>query len=208
MARTLLVIISVLAAAIAVAGQTGTEDCPTLSMSGPVAAVKDGDSAVFSVTVAGKADQNKLSYQWTVENGTISAGTGTREITVAVSGKTKATVEVGGLDEVCGKTASITARYGDLKPSPILFDEFGKVKDNLLQKRLTALGQTLEQNAGAQAYFVNYGSSKDVEKREAAIRSMFGASASKAVFVNGGVEKDVRTRVWVVPSGADTSQLN
>jgi hypothetical protein len=143
-----------------------------------------------------------------VENGTVSTGAGTREISVTVSGKTKATVEVGGLDQACGKSASSEIRYGNVKPSPILFDEFGKVKDSLLQKRLTALGETLDQNTGAQAYFVNYGSEKDVEKREASIRSMFGGNASRAVFVTGGVEKDVRTRVWIVPPGAETSELN
>jgi hypothetical protein len=208
MQKTISIVILLLVTAFTGIAQTGAEDCPTISVSGPVAVLKDGDSAVFAVAVAGKSVPGKLTYKWTIQNGTVTAGASEREVTVTVSGKTAATVEVGGLDGACGKTATAEVRYGDVKPSPILFDEFGKVKDNLLQKRLSALGDTLEQNAGAQAYFVNYGSAKDVEKREASIRSMFGANASKAVFVNGGVEKDVRTRVWVVPPGAETSELN
>lgn len=208
MSKSLLLVFLIFIITIAVSAQTGTENCPTLSLSGPIAAVKDGDSAVFSITVTGKVDQNKLSFKWNIENGTINAGAGTREITVTVSGKTKATVDVGGIDEVCGKTASMVVKYGNVKPSPMLFDEFGKVKNSLLQKRLTALGQTLEQNSGAKAYFVNYGSDQDIEKREASIRSMFGANAARAVFVKGGVEKEVRTRVWIVPYGAETTGLN
>jgi hypothetical protein len=208
MQKTLSVLILILASAAMGVGQTGAEDCPTIGVSGPVAVLKDGDSAVFVVIVAGKSVPSKLTYRWTVENGSITAGASEREVTVTVSGKTAATVEVGGLDAACGKTATAEVRYGNVKPSPILFDEFGKVKDNLLQKRLSALGDMLEQNAGAQAYFVNYGSAKDVEKRESSIRAMFGANASKTVFVNGGVEKDVRTRVWIVPPGAETSELN
>lgn len=208
MHKTTLLLISLFVAIPAVMAQSGSEDCPTISVSGPVAVLKDGDSAVFTVTVAGNKVPQKLTYKWSVENGSIVSGTATREISVSVSGKTKATVEVAGLDEPCGKSAFAEIKYGNAKPSPILFDEFGKVKDNLLQKRLTALGEMLQQNSGAQAYFVNYGSEKDVEKREASIRSMFGANTSRAVFVNGGVEKDVRTRVWIVPPGAESSELN
>jgi hypothetical protein len=208
MQKTISIFIFLLAASSTGFAQTGAEDCPTISVSAPVGVVKDGDQAVFAATVAGKTVPSKLGYKWTVENATVNSGAGTREISVTVSGKTKATVEVDGLEEGCGKKAFAEVKYGNVKPSPILFDEFGKVKDNLLQKRLAALGETLQQNAGAQAYFVNYGSAKDVEKREASIRELFGANASKAVFVNGGVEKDIRTRVWIVPAGADTTELN
>lgn len=187
------------------------DDCPTVGISGPLAAVSDGDTAIFAVTLSGdgKVDAARISYEWSVVNGEITGGRDTAEISVRVTGKTTATVNVRGLDEGCNSKVSITVRYGNVKPSPILFDEFGKVKEKLLEKRISALKDILKNNPGSQAYFVSYGSEKDVAGRESEIRRHSGGTdISSWLFVNAGVEKQIRTRVWIVPPGADTSELN
>lgn len=214
--KTTLILLALLGVfAVAASGQVilSNEDCPTVGISGPLSTVKNGDEVIFTATVSGKYDESSIGYRWTVENGMVSSGDGTREIKVTVSGKTKATVSVTGLDEGCSATVSLSVRYGNVKPSPIFFDEFGKVKKKLLQKRISALVETLKKNPSSEAYIVNYGSAGDVRKREEAIVDLTLPNASgsqpvKIVFVNGGAEEKIRTRVWIVPEGADASKLN
>jgi len=185
------------------------EDCPTLWIAAPLAAVRDGDSAVFAAVVDESINLKNVTFQWTVENGEIAAGQGSNEISVTVSGKPKATVKVGGLAEGCDATVTAEARYGDAASYPILFDEFGKVKDKLLQRRVAALLGTIRRNPDSKGYLVSYGSPKDVENREQDIRRFaVGAEASTLVFITAGTEKEIRTRVWIIPRGAEAKDLN
>lgn len=189
------------------------EDCPSVFVVGPLVSVNDGDSAVFSVSVDGDVKRDKIGYEWSVDNGQISSGAGTDEITVVVSGKPTATVKVAGIDEGCNSTVSLAARYGGTDKSAIFFDEFGKVKDKLLEKRIAAMTDALRRNPTTTARIISYGSADAVSKRESEIRNLAARSARaidplRIVFVNGGVEKDLRTRVWIVPSGVDAESLN
>lgn len=175
----------------------------------PLAAVKDGDTAVFAAVVDENVDLRKVTFRWTVENGEIMSGQGSREIRVTISGKPSATVSVSGFKEGCPSSVTAEAIYGDVEASAILFDEFGKVKDKLLGKRVVALLETLGRNPGSKAYLISYGSAKDVSEREQDIRKFAsGGDVSSLVFQTAGVEKDIRTRVWISPAGANTDGLN
>ncbi len=195
-------------------GVTTNEDCPAVVVVSPITNLKDGDTAIFATVVSGKFDAKKISYKWSLDNGQIVSGQDRDEITITVAGKPTVTVEVGGLDSDCNGKASASALYGDIKVSPQLFDEFGKVKESLLQLRIGALVNTLRRNPTAIGYIINYGSADAIKKRETDVVKLMNEAPHneidplRVVFVNGGEEKDVRTRVWISPPGADTSNLN
>jgi hypothetical protein len=88
--------------------------CPAVSISCPSDVVQ-GSPITFSSSTA-----NNVTYNWSVSAGTISSGLGTSSITVdntGLAGQTvTATVELGGLDPSCSRTASCTT--GILSPPP------------------------------------------------------------------------------------------
>ncbi|REJ75288.1 MAG: hypothetical protein DWQ47_07320 [Acidobacteria bacterium] len=194
---------------------TSNEDCPTIGITGPLVPVKDGDSAIFSANLGEDVDLKKVNFEWTVENGSITSGQGTSEIAVSVSGEPTATVRVSGLDDDCDAEVSLKARYGDIEPTPVFFDEFWKVKDKLLERRVAALKSALRRNPSVSVKIISYGPAIEVERRERRVRDLLADTstgptpdASRVVFANGGTETDLRTRVWVVPSGANADGLN
>lgn len=81
--------------------------CSTISVSCQDK-VKEGTDASFTANVSEATDV--ITYNWTVSEGSISSGQGTKTITVQtknLKGKTiTATVEVGGLDPACGRTST------------------------------------------------------------------------------------------------------
>lgn len=217
MTRTILRFISILIlAAFAQAHSASVaEDCPTIVIAGPLVAVKDGDTAIFSALITGDFDSRKIGYEWSLDNGSIVSGQGTNEISVTVSGKPTAVLVVSGIEKGCDGTVSLAAPYGDVKPYPIFFDEFGKVKDKLLERRIAALVDALRRNPNTSARIISYGSADAVRKRDIEIRDVAAKILSAAevdpqrvVFVDGGVEKDIRTRVWIVPLGVEADELN
>jgi hypothetical protein len=86
--------------------------CPTISVSCPELVEPESKIVFTAAFTAGTSV--KETYNWTVDEGTIIAGQGTPSITVAVSksqGKTiTGTVEIGGIDAACPKTASCSTK--------------------------------------------------------------------------------------------------
>jgi hypothetical protein len=83
--------------------------CPTVVVSCPDE-VEDGDPVSFTANIAVGTPSTPLTYTWTVTGARIIEGQGTDSIKVdskGLQGKTiTATVEVGGIDPACNKTAS------------------------------------------------------------------------------------------------------
>lgn len=208
--RTALFLVLVLVSAGFALGQRANDDehCPTIGLNGPLTAVRAGETVAFSVGISKEADPKKIRFRWSLSGGELVSGQGTNHITAKILRDTVATVKVSGLDSVCKDTADFKLKVGAKKVSPILFDEFGKVKNKLLRKRIIALLDALKSNPGAKGYVLSYGSSAKVKKREDLIRSMVAGEASRVVLVERGTEPDLRTRVWIVPAGADSSRLN
>jgi hypothetical protein len=86
--------------------------CPPITVSCPEQ-VEPGDKVGFTAAFT-IGTPIKETYNWTVDEGTIIAGQGTPSITVDVSksqGKTiTGTVEIGGIDAACPKTASCSTK--------------------------------------------------------------------------------------------------
>jgi hypothetical protein len=87
--------------------------CPTIAVACPDQR-EAGNKIVFTASVTIGTSTTEPTFKWTVDEGTILDGQGTSAITVYVTklhGKTiTATVEVGGIDPACSKTASCTTK--------------------------------------------------------------------------------------------------
>ncbi|MCB1023456.1 MAG: PKD domain-containing protein [Acidobacteria bacterium] len=190
-------------------------ECPSISVSEPAVAVNPGENMTFTANVSG-GSQDSQTYNWTVNQGTIVEGQGSPTITVSTSGLVNTTVtaevEIGGLCDVCTDNKASGSGIVAPKPNPVLRDEFGKLANDDVKARLDPYASDLQADPNATGYIVNYGSSKLVAQREKLIRDYLvkdrGIDSSRLVFVNGGVEPQIRTRLWIVPAGADSSSVD
>ncbi len=189
--------------------------CPaTITIVPPPAAVRPGENMVFTANVVG--DSTGLRYNWDVDNGDIIDGQGTTRITVNTEGRSNttvtATLNIEGFPNDCGCDGSIT-ETGIIAEGigPELVDEFESLPNNEVRARIDNLFIRLQNEPNSTGYVVNYGTARQVAARERLIRNhirLRGYDASRIVFVNGGVESGIRTRLWIVPQGADPSEIN
>lgn len=80
-------------------------DCPIISLSAPQTKIKAGDAAILTAKTSAK-DEDEITYNWTVSNGKIEAGNGTRQIVVRTTEEMKGqtivvNLEVGGVCYGC-----------------------------------------------------------------------------------------------------------
>ena len=197
----------VFASALSVAAQ-----CPKVQVSSPVE-VDAGQSITFSASVTG-GDRDVLpTYNWTVSDGTISAGQGTSTIVVetasAAGQSSTATVDVGGYERKCVRSASGTTGIKP-KPQPArLIDRYGTVSVADRNARLDNFAIGLQNDPLAEGYVIVYRDLKSLPGEVA--RSL---TASKNYLVNtrgipgsriatrdGGLREAARTELWIVPDG-------
>lgn len=192
------------------------KSCPSsISVLDPPVAVAPGENLTFTAQVIGEFDRESIGYKWVIDEGRIIKGQGTETITVSTKGLSdttvNATVLITGLPENCLNSASGSSSTICYAQS-IFKDEFGVLSTTNLKKRIESYLKDLNADPTAKGYIVNYGDPKDVKKRETSIRNLpeirEGYDSQRIVFVNGGEEKTIRTRLWIVPAGADASQVN
>ncbi len=188
-------------------------ECGSLEVTGPDEAVKPGETMTFRASVDGGSEEN-ITYKWSVDKGQIIGDDDGSSITVSTEGlkneTVTATVTTASDCAGCGKNGSETGVVADV-PEPYLFDEFGPVPNNDVRNRLDNFFSELQSDPGHVGYIVNYGTAKQIAAREKLIRNHIafrGFPADRIVFVNGGREAKIRTRLWVVPAGADETQVN
>ena len=188
-------------------------NCGELTVSGPPAVVQPGENMTFRATVSG-GDGSNVTYNWTVTNGNIISGQGTPSIVV------------GGTDPNETITANVTAKTGDCdecvrsgsdtgvvagRPTPDLIDDFGKLPDNDVRNRLDLFFNQLQNNPTARGYIVNSGTDREVRRVERLIRNHIefrNFPADRITLVRGATAGDTRTRLWIVPAGADETKIN
>ena len=181
--------------------------CPTVSVSCP-ADVDLGAPITFS---ASGAESMTVTYNWTVSAGTISSGQGTSSITVDTSGlggqSVTATVELGGLDPSCSRTASCTTSVKAPNPPAVKFDEYGNIKFNDEKARLDNYAIQLQNQPGSQGYIIAYGSCEGeaqarADRAKDYLVNTRGIDAGRLVTIDGGCMSELKVELWVVPTGA------
>jgi hypothetical protein len=181
--------------------------CPTVSVSCP-SDVELGAPITFVASVGG--DQS-VTYNWSVSAGTISGGQGTSSITVDTTGlggqTVTATVELGGLDPSCSRTASCTTSVKPRLAEAVKFDEYGDIKFNDEKARLDNYAIQLQNDPGAQGYILAYGSCEGeaqarADRAKGYLVNTRGIDAGRLVTVDGGCRSDLTVQLWIVPAGA------
>jgi hypothetical protein len=184
--------------------------CPTLSVSGPSAAVKTGEPMTFTANVSG-GTQTSVTYNWTVSAGSIISGQGTPSITVDTAGlsgqNVTATVDISG--DLCAECPKSDSASGAVEtpvvPQANKIDEFGALQNDDIKARADNLAIALQNDPSSTGTIINYGTPAQVRRREALMRTYLtrnrGVDASRLNFVNGGAG-DIKTELWVVPAGA------
>jgi hypothetical protein len=181
--------------------------CPTVSVSCPDA-VDQGSAITFSSSVS---SGGSVTYNWSVSAGTITGGQGTSSITVDTAnlgGQTvTATVEVGGLDPACSRTASCSTSVRGLNPLSSKFDEYGNITFNDEKARLDNYAIQLQNQPGAQGYIVAYGSCAGeaqarADRAKDYLVNTRQIDSGRLVTVDGGCRSDLAVELWIVPTGA------
>jgi hypothetical protein len=128
-----------------------------------------------------------------------------------------ATVELGGLDPSCSRTASCTTSVRPPPVTPEKFDEYGDIRFNDEKARLDNYTIQLQNKPGAQAYIIGYGTcsgdglcthtscivaQKRIERAKDYLVNTRGIDAARIVTVDGGCRADVAVELWIVPTGA------
>jgi len=181
--------------------------CPTVSVSCP-SDVDQGSAITYSAS-AGDAN---VTYNWSVSAGTISSGQGTSSITVDTAGlggqTVTATVEVGGLDPSCSRTASCSTNVRTPpQVNPTKFDEYGNIRFNDEKARLDNYAIQLQNAPGSQGYILAYGTCAGeaqarADRAKDYLVNTRGIDAGRLTTVDGGCRSDLTVELWVVPTGA------
>jgi hypothetical protein len=152
----------------------------------------------FTANVSG-GSQDTVTYNWSVDKGTIIEGQGTPVITVSTEGlentTVTATVDVGGL---CGDCPGTDTETGVVAPKPtwVETDNFGPLANDDVRNRLDAFFIELQNNPNDTGYIINYGPPRQVAARERLIRNHIdfrNFPASRIVIVNGGEEPEIKS---------------
>ena len=188
--------------------------CPTVTVGGG-GQVEAGTPMTFTANVSGGSSAD-VTYDWSVSNGTITSGQGTPSISVDTAGlpngtNIEARVNIGGsgLCAECRPTASETGGVIVRIPPSRLVDEFGNLQNDDVKARIDNFFIALGNEPNAQGYIINYGTDREITRREKLIKDYIAFrryDASRITFVRGGAnpkgEAGPWTRLWIVPPGA------
>ncbi len=96
------------------------------------------------------------------------------------------------------------------KPQAIKFDQFSAANDEDIGARVDNFFLELNNNPSVVAYIVNFGTVKEIAKREKQIKDYLKIrryDQSRITFVQGGFRVMVQTQFWTVPAGAETPKI-
>ncbi|MGH9971598.1 MAG: PKD domain-containing protein [Pyrinomonadaceae bacterium] len=185
--------------------------CPSVSVSCP-SDVDQGSPITFNASVSGGPSNLSPTYNWSVSAGTITSGQGTSSITVDTAGlggqTVTATVDVGGVEPACGRTASCSTQVkSPVEITPTKFDEYGDIKFNDEKARLDNYAIQLQNQTGSQGYIIAYGTCEGqgqarADRAKNYLVNTRGIEAGRIVTIDGGCRSDLTVQLWIVPTGA------
>jgi len=182
--------------------------CPTVNVSCPDQ-VDEGQPMTFTANFSGN---QSITYNWSVSAGTISSGQGTSSITVDTTGlggqTVTATVEIGGIDPSCSRTASCTTSVKQKAiPTCEKVDEYGDIKFNDEKARLDNFASRLQTDAGSQGYIIGYGACEGqglarANRAKDYLVNTRGIDAGRITVIDGGCKESLMVELHVCQPGA------
>jgi len=192
--------------------------CPTVNVSCPDS-VDFGQAITFTANVSGGT--GSPTYNWSVSAGSISSGQGTSTITVDTTGlggqSVTATVELGGLDPSCSRTASCTTQIGKPPEGCRKVDSYGDITFNDEKARLDNFAIALQNEPRSTGYIIAYGTCEGdgpcthkscivAQKRLVRAKDYLvkerGIDAGRIVTIDGGCRAEVTVDLFVCGEGA------
>ncbi len=179
--------------------------CPTVSVSCPDTV--DSGPVTFTANVSGGT--GTPTYNWSVSAGTITGGQGTSSITVdgAPGASITATVELGGLDPSCSRTASCTTAIKAPPGECRKIDTYGDIKFNDEKARLDNFAIALQNEPGSTGYILAYGACEGeaqarADRAKDYVVNTRGIDAGRIVTIDGGCRAELTVELYVCPVGA------
>ena len=116
-------------------------------------------------------------------------------------------MEIGGLPPECDRTRSCTFSVAGLPPECRKFDSYTDLRFNDEKARLDNFAIALQQDPGAQGYYVIYGSCEgEADQRSARAVDYLvnnrGIDRGRITVVNGGCRETLAVDLWICPAGA------
>jgi hypothetical protein len=183
--------------------------CPTVSVDCP-SEVEDPGTVTFKANFHQGTPQVSPTYNWSVSAGTITSGQGTDTIVVSSAGAAgqtiTATVELGGIDPSCGRTASCSTPVKAKPALPRKFDEYGNIRFNDEKARLDNYAIQLQNEPSARGAIVGYGScgTEGVTRANRAkdyLVNTRGIDSGRIDVIDGGCRPELLVQLWIVPQG-------
>lgn len=189
-----------------------TAPCPGLQVAGPGGLVAVGDKIRFVAILTSFPKSEDFEFVWSVKDGKIVGGQGTKAITVLVTGpQTLAMIEILGLPSRCGKlTGMETIVYPDAPPRSKKVGEFVFTDSKIDYVFFDEFVRNLKENPNYSGYiFVGSNAVSpqvSFDDRASAIRILltgnYGIQNYNIVLVNLSNTHNL-THLFIVPPGAD-----
>lgn len=194
----------------------GPPVCPTFTVACPDS-VEEGALITFTTNLTGGNPNTSPTFNWSISAGEITQGQGTATITVNTTGlggqSVTATVEIGGINPDCSRTASCTTAI-TVRPKARKIDEFGRISLGAERIRLESYAQQLQNEPNAQGYIFVYGNEHSVSVRRRVkrikdylVRSLHVETA-RLIAEHGQLRQQLSVELWIVPSGAAPPSVN
>ena len=222
MRKSLFVTLTFLLLAIPVSGQTTTNACPEISVVGPAAATRPGDTLLFKAVIVGLGDRPDVTYTWSISRGVIEEGQGTYQITVrsslADNGQNiTAKVFIKGLSDKCEDSAFETAGLAAIPACGLPLDDYGKIRWPDEQSRLDNLLVGILNYPKSKAFiYIRVGPGETVKNTETHVLKMLkhfkwhdrNFDLGRLIFAIEKSEEPRRTSFHLVPDGAKLPECN
>lgn len=196
-------------------------NCPTISVTGPSSVNRTGETMTFTVNVRENGnDLSKLSYQWSVSDGTIIEDQFAPVIYVdpsnARDNEITATVKIKNLPAGCADSFSAKVELCKFCGTPIKLSDYGKISWKDEQRRLRTIAGELRQNENSAALFIIHYTKKDnrqtLKKRVSKIENFLVVEnkipKEKIGFIFVGVGASEQTRVYLAPIELEYGKSN
>lgn len=88
-----------------------------------------------------------------------------------------------------------------------IFAELGRANDKKVVEQFSKFDQLLNEQFNSQGFIINYGTDKELAKREKQIRNSIRFrkyDATRITLVRGGNLAKFKSVFWIVPAGAET----
>jgi hypothetical protein len=184
--------------------------CASVTISGPGGITQPGQTMTFTATATGGSN---VTYNWSVDRGTIVSGQGTPSITVSTTAadagtNVRATLDIGGQGQpascACQTTYSESGGVASV-PEASTVDEFGQASNDDIKARVDNFYIQLNNNPSAQGYIINYGTPAQIRARRRALMAAISFrkyDVSRVTFIDGPNNGSLNTRFVLVPAGA------